>query len=217
MASEVGLLDAIFVYLAGVMMLSDVNIGTRYLLPAFPMAFVAISRLWMPGGAGWGSGMRAARWALVGMMAVEVLWVCPRFLAFINFAAGGADNGVNLLSDSDFDWGQGLIDLRKWMDGHQVHGVVLAYFGLIDPLAYGVHCVPLPTPEDSKYVAISSYYLHGTSNRMVTGFHKRAYIRVPYFEALRGEMPQAIVGHTIFIYPRAAVAAAARITKAMGH
>ena len=34
-------------------------------------------------------------------------WVCPRFLTFVNFAVGGPSNGWRLLSDSDFDWGQG--------------------------------------------------------------------------------------------------------------
>ena len=103
------------------------------------------------------------------------------------------------------------------MDAHQAHSVVLAYFGLIDPLAYGVHCSPLSQPDDdSPYVAISSYYLHGESNRMVVGFHKRAYLQVPYFRELRGEMPTAIVGHTIFIYTRPAVAAAVRLQKSHG-
>jgi hypothetical protein len=211
---EVCLLEAIFVYLAGVMVLSEVNIGTRYLLPAFPLLIIAISRLWMKREDESGHrGLARARWALVGMLVVETLWVCPRFLAFINFAGGGPDNGVNLLSDSDFDWGQSLIDLRHWMDDHKVHSVVLAYFGLIDPQVYGIQFSPLTTPDNSRYVAISSYYLHGSSNRMVVGFHKRAYLQVPYFRELRGEMPTAIVGHTIFIYTRPAVAAAARLNK----
>jgi hypothetical protein len=49
-AAETSMLEAGFVFLAGVAILSDVNIGTRYLLPAFPLCIIPISRLWIKAG-----------------------------------------------------------------------------------------------------------------------------------------------------------------------
>jgi hypothetical protein len=197
------------IYAAGVFFLSDLNIGVRYLLPAFPFAAILISRLWnrqiyMPG--------PLLRWGRNGLLAIavlEALWVCPRFLSFINFAAGGPASGWRLLTDSDFDWGQGLIDLRKWMTDNSVPSVTLAYFGLVDPAVYGVHCTPITRPDDESYVAVSSYYLNGLTNRMVIGPNRRAYIQLKYYQTLQTKKPVAVVGNTIFIYPRQVIELAA--------
>jgi hypothetical protein len=207
-AGEWSLVGAALVYVAGVIVLSDVNIGTRYLLPAFPLAMILISRLWLApvGAAGAPRPPAIARNALVAIMALEMLWTCPRFLSFINFAAGGSDYGGRLVSVSDFDWGQGLIDLRHWMDDHKVPSVTLAYFGLIDPHVYGVQFSTLDHPGDERYVAISSYYLSGMRNRMVIGPNQRERIQLPRGKELWSRQPVAIVGHTIFIFERKDVA-----------
>src|SRR2546426_11865603 len=44
----------------------------------------------------------------------------PYFIPFFNVLAGGAKGGVNLLSDSNLDWGQGLPAPRRWMAGRDV-------------------------------------------------------------------------------------------------
>jgi len=44
--TERAVLEAGLVYAGGVLFLSDLNIGVRYLLPAFPFAMILISRLW---------------------------------------------------------------------------------------------------------------------------------------------------------------------------
>jgi len=136
----------------------------------------------------------------LALLAVETLLVCPRFLTFVNFAVGGPSNGWRLLSDSDFDWGQGLIDLRRWMNDHQVHSVALAYFGYVDPAAYGIQFSPIIHPGKNKYVAVSSYFLDGMENRAVTGRNQRAVVGLPYGRQLQAKAPIAVVGHTIFIY-----------------
>ena len=113
-----------------------------------------------------------------------------RFLTFVNFAVGGPSNGWRLLSDSDFDWGQGLIDLRNWMNDQRVSSVALAYFGFVDPEAYGINFTPIIHPGKERYIAVSSYFLDGLENRIVTGRNshgeiERACLRLRYFKLQR--------------------------------
>jgi len=209
--AERAMLEAGLIYACGVLFLSDLNIGVRYLLPAFPFAMIVISRLWERAITGSGGALRWGRNGLLALAVLEAMWVCPRFLSFINFAAGGPGSGWHLLTDSDFDWGQGLIDLRKWMQRNSVPSVTLWYFGLVDPAVYGVQSKPII--DDEQLVGISSYYLNGLENRMVTGAQQRAYIQLNYYRSLQAQRPLAVVGNTIFIYPRRVVELAAAQAK----
>jgi hypothetical protein len=216
-AGEWSVFLALAFFLLGVIAVGDLNIGTRYLLPAFPLAFILISRIWSVdrrNPAKTRSFLPYLRDALLGLLAVETLWVCPRFLTFVNFAVGGPSNGWRLLSDSDFDWGQGLIDLRHWMQDNQVSDVTLTYFGLVDPAAYGIHYTPIIQRSDAEYVAVSSYFLDGLKARIVTRWdpatnrNERTWIGLRYGKALQAKAPVAVAGYTIFIYSRDAVESA---------
>jgi hypothetical protein len=210
-AGEWSVLLGLAVFGVGVIVLGDLNIGTRYLLPGFGPAMVLVSRLWAerPSTAEKRAVMPYFRDGLLAMLALETLWVCPRFLTFVNFAVGGASNGWRLLSDSDYDWGQGLIELRDWMRDQKIGAIDLAYFGFIDPKVYGVEYYPIirpGSPESVKLVGVSAYYLDGMLNRMVIGgdfkegkFH-RADVSLMYSRELQGKTPVAVVGNTIFIY-----------------
>jgi hypothetical protein len=179
----------------------------------FPLVFILISRLWSIDPVPIKQRPRAImpylRDALLALLAIETLLVCPRFLTFVNFAVGGPANGWRLLSDSDFDWGQGLIDLRHWMEDHNVHRVALGYFGYIDPAVYGIQFNPINHPGKNQYVAVSSYFLDGMQNRAVTARNQRSVIGLPYGRQLQAKTPIAVAGHTIFIYSADAVEAAA--------
>ncbi|HTW95805.1 MAG TPA: glycosyltransferase family 39 protein [Tepidisphaeraceae bacterium] len=211
-AGEWSILLAVGIFSAGVMLLGDLNIGTRYLLPALPLAIVLISRIWAvprPISGETRSLLPYLRDGLLAMLAIETLWVCPRFLTFVNFAVGGASNGWRLLSDSDYDWGQGLIDLRDWMQDQNVPAITLAYFGHVDPAVYGINFYPIihpGNPEEVKYVGVSAYFLDGLLNRVVTGQNpttgeiERANVSLLYSKALQAKTPVAVVGNTIFIY-----------------
>ncbi len=210
-AGEWSVFLGLAVFALGVVLLGDLNIGTRYLLPGFAPAMVLASRLWAerPSTAEKRMVMPYLRNGLLAMLAVETLWVCPRFLTFVNFAVGGASNGWRLLSDSDYTWGQGLIELRDWMRDQNVPAIDLAYFGFIDPQVYGVKFYPIihpGSPETVKLVGVDAYFLDGMLNRMVIGrdfgegkFH-RADVSLMYSKELQGKTPVAVVGNTIFIY-----------------
>jgi len=211
-AGERSLFLGLVVFAAGVIVLGDLNIGTRYLLPAFPLTIILISRIWSVNRAP-SAKTRAVlpylRDGLLVMLAAETLWVCPRFLTFVNFAVGGPSNGWRLLSDSDFDWGQGLIELRSWLDEEKNPPVALIYFGFADPAAYGIHFEPFTRSQNAKYVAVSSYFLDGLRNRIWINSTERRWMGLPYYRDLQTKTPVAVVGHTIFIYSREDIDAAA--------
>jgi hypothetical protein len=66
------------------------------------------------------------------------------------------------LSDSNLDWGQGLLALRKYQQQHPNETIHLAYFGTMDPRLYGIRYIPLaPNEKVSGTVVVSATHLSG--------------------------------------------------------
>ena len=58
---------------------------------------------------------------------------------------GGTTNGYRCLSDSNYDWGQGLKELTNWQLDRHVNDLDVWYFGT-DPALFhtpGMHHLPL--------------------------------------------------------------------------
>lgn len=123
------------VYL-GFSLTSSLNIGHRHLLPLYPLGYiVAGAALLLPRG----RVALAAVLALAAWHAGEALRVRPHFLTYFNQLAGGPAGGHRFFVDSSLDWGQGLPDLKTWLDGHAgAEPVYLAYFGSDDPRHAGI-------------------------------------------------------------------------------
>jgi hypothetical protein len=112
---------------------------------------------------------------------------------------GGTRCGPLWLDDSNVDWGQGLKQLRTWMDRHgNGRPLKLAYFGTVPPEDYGLHAEKLEArdiladPPPGLY-AVSAYWVG----------------RLPAIGAtvaqgggswLRRFTPVDIVGHAFYIY-----------------
>jgi hypothetical protein len=121
---------------------SSRNYGLRYLLPLAPLAVVWVSRL--------AEGIEGAKprrvawtcWmAVIGLagQAVAVAKCHPYELTFFNELAGGQLGGRRILSDSNLDWGQGLLGLARLQRAEpQFRDLTLYYFGDTDPAWYGV-------------------------------------------------------------------------------
>lgn len=208
-SDEWPLIISIVVYLLGMALLADVNVGLRYLLPILPPIFVLIGRIWREKGDG-ALFRRGALvgWGLVGLLLLESVSVAPRFLTFFNRATGGAQRAQFILNDSNLDWGQELLDLRDWMTHNKVTRIGLAYFGRVDPRVYGIEYTPLIEGSDEPFVAVSSYYLTGMAHRMRTSAGISDFINLPYHRELRAKQPVATVGRMMYIYRREDVEAA---------
>jgi hypothetical protein len=128
------------VFLASAMH-SHFNIGLRHILPIYPLGFVAI---------GWGSSRlwrcrRGLVCAMGVLLAIESLSAYPNFIPFFNIAATQLGGGkLNLLGDSNLDWGQDLPLLADWQRANPNIPLYLSYFGYEDPAYYHIRYTPLP-------------------------------------------------------------------------
>ena len=169
-----------------------INIGVRHLLPVYPFLIVLASKV---------STIRLSRPALLNVpLTTLVLWqlgaataVHPYYLSYFNELAGGPDNGYKALVDSNVDWGQGLNDLRRYMQEKGVSKVRLLYFGTADPAAYGVAYEPVSRAE--LYDPPPGVYaLSVTSLQMLS---RDPSIRRVWQETYQ---PVARPAHAIFVY-----------------
>ncbi len=121
---------------------SKTQIGYRHVLPIYPFlcvwAGLAAAKLWRSG-----TAARAGAAVLAAWLAVTVARVHPHHLAYFNELAGGPANGGRWLADSNLDWGQDLPGLAAELAKRGNTPVILSYFGVDDPAAYGIRFLPL--------------------------------------------------------------------------
>lgn len=124
--------------------MTGLDLGVRYLLPAFPFLFLGIARLAT-------APRPVAPAILLGALAVSTLRVHPHELSYFNEMAGGPSRGGRHLLDSNLDWGQDLLELKRLLDRRGITGEIgLAYFGAVDPALAGIRWfVP---PRDPRTV-----------------------------------------------------------------
>jgi hypothetical protein len=113
----------------GCFSLGRVQIGIRYVLPAFPFLFIFASSL----------ARLRARWSrvaigmLLALLAATAIRASPDFIAYFNQLAGGPENGYRWLADSNLDWGQNRTRLLAYARerGIPVEPDVLPETGLV--------------------------------------------------------------------------------------
>lgn len=186
------------------------NIGWRYLLLLEPIMAVWISRLLSPHTnpkreRGVSIAERGPRFEFViafaaGCLVVISLTNWPHYLPYFNWVSGGPNHGHHWLLDSNLDWGQDLIFLRRYMDRERIDEIDLAYFGRVPPAAYGIHYRTLKAGETpaNRHVAISANLLWGLMY-IVNGENYWPEDRNSY-RAFRHLRPKAILGHSIYVF-----------------
>jgi hypothetical protein len=106
------------------MLLTRINIGMRHFLPAYVFMLLMAGRALRDGG----RGMSLAAWGALAIAALHVAAFHPDYLSYVNFPR----DRVHLsISDSNLDWGQGLKQVRAWIDRRPPDGrpIHLLYFG----------------------------------------------------------------------------------------
>ncbi|MEP6823000.1 MAG: hypothetical protein ABI946_11695, partial [Chthoniobacterales bacterium] len=115
-----------------------VQIGVRLMLPLLVCLAVGAAAAFVQVHRSLGKRSRIILVAclIVGLLgnAAAAIRVWPEALCYTNPAWGGTRGGYRLLSDSNYDWGQGLLELEQWRLQHGVETIDLWYFGL-DPRA----------------------------------------------------------------------------------
>jgi hypothetical protein len=134
------------------------------------------------------AGALAAATLLLLLQAAVALRVWPYHLAYFNEIAGGPDNGWRWLVDSNLDWGQDLVGLRRRLAAMGNPEINLFYFGTADPDYYGIRHFPYGSPAPGIF-AVSATHLAG--------------VYLPdhdYLADFRELTPFETVGHSILLY-----------------
>jgi 4-amino-4-deoxy-L-arabinose transferase-like glycosyltransferase len=159
------------IYLA-VAMHGHLNLGLRHVLPIYPFAFIALGWLFAAALARWKKITLALAAVLAVGLFVENLYAFPDYIAFFN-APSASYGKINLLSDSNLDWGQDLKALEAWKTQHRPARLYICYFGAADTGSYvsspfidirhGVFpSSPIIVPTEPGIIAISATTLQGT-------------------------------------------------------
>jgi hypothetical protein len=110
-----------------------VQIGIRYMLPLIVLGTVglaaAVVQTCRSINPGW-TRMFLAATAGVGVewSAAAAIMVWPNGLCYTNELWGGTERGYLCLSDSNYDWGQGLRELARWHEKNNAQ-LDVCYFG----------------------------------------------------------------------------------------
>jgi hypothetical protein len=77
---------------------------------------------------------------------VSSAWAYPNYMAYANEAWGGPKQTYKYLTDSNADWAQQLLAVKRYTDEHGIKECWIAYFAdpFLEPKDYGIPCKALP-------------------------------------------------------------------------
>jgi hypothetical protein len=186
---------------------SNIDIGVRYYLPAYPFLFILgaalLDRLFRSKSARRAGAVIAL--VLVAWIGIEAVRAFPNHLSYMNQLASRAPHWW-YLSDSNVEWGDDLRALADYLHAHGETRVTDATLGGWFILHfYGIDRVEalLPPPKDPpRYIAIGGSYLNGSVIPSGLGDWHPATDeeRVNFFAAYRNRIPEAIIGGSIYVY-----------------
>jgi Dolichyl-phosphate-mannose-protein mannosyltransferase len=188
------------------------DLGVRYVIPALPF-------LHLVGGAGLAWLLREGRlWRRLAAATLSI-WVVigaagiyPDGLSYFNELAclstdpsrlgldGGSRCGPRWFDDSNVDWGQGLKQLRAWIDRNAAgRPLRLGYFGSLRPQDYGIRATPVSVQDVARPPEPGLYALSAHVVARGMGELAKRYGDGPDNWLLHMR-PVAIVGHAYYIY-----------------
>lgn len=169
---------------------SHINIGVRHLMPIYPFyaviiaGAIAIILKKIPEHSPFFqkslliNSSRKHRIFFKILIATLILWflaetaiIYPYHLSYFNELIGGPKNGHQYLLDSNIDWGQDFLRLKKYMKNNNLDSVYLRYFGKTDWDYYGVKGYSVPTtkevlkngpPEGVVIISLTPLFLFNT-------------------------------------------------------
>jgi hypothetical protein len=194
------------IYLA-ISLTSNINIGIRHLLPAYPFLFIAsgalLDRLLRAG--------RTRRAAMLfialtfSWMVYEAVRSFPNYIPYTNQLAGGQP-GWRYLSDSNVEWGEDVAELATYLKARGETRVYAALSAGWSTLAqYGVEyadllSLPAGSTPNTRYVAIGASFLNGSTIPGGVEGRQTTEERTNFFARYRDRKPEAIFGGTIYLY-----------------
>jgi hypothetical protein len=194
----------------------------RYIMPTFPFLFLGISRVGIIlADVATATSLRGFAllypWKVVGAgivigslvwNGVSLLRVHPHELSYFNEIANGPDRGWEHLIESNIDWGQDLLILKRWAEAHpSARPLRLAYYGGVDPHVWGVNYQLAPTADEAAsgellpgWYAISVNFIAGASFRAFDEQDRPIRINRDDYRYFRDVKPYAKAGYSIFVF-----------------
>lgn len=176
---------------------SGMNVGFRHMLPAY-----AFGLMWIGGRSLVWTGR--LRWAPIGVAAIGAIEVAswhPNYLSYINYPR---ERVWTQISDSNLDWGQGLKQVREWIDARPADGRPI-YINCFDDVAYdyylGKRATFLPSegplPRSGLLIIAPTQLMH-------------VYDEAKTFVPLQKVDPVAIIGDAMLVFDLDALSKADR-------
>lgn len=118
---------------------SKLNIGLRHFMPVIFASVILAAR---------GSQIYwdkkiyknfKTKYAILGISAIMTISVFvsfPHYLSYYNILGGGTNNGYKTATDSNYDWGQDIKRLGKWIKENKVEKIYVDVFSLNAPKYY---------------------------------------------------------------------------------
>jgi 4-amino-4-deoxy-L-arabinose transferase-like glycosyltransferase len=199
-----------FVLYTAYVLLSPLNIGVRYYLPAYPFLFilggVLIDQAIRVGGRFKLAGVATAL-VIIGWMGVEAARAYPHYTSYMNQLAWSRPHWW-YLSDSNVEWGDDGKAVAEYLRARgetEVRSAFLGGWRTLHP--YGVRYVDVLDPSrkdlpQTRYFAIGASFLNGSTvpMRFIGGEWRSDEERVNLFDAYRRREPEAVFGGSIYLY-----------------
>ncbi|WP_010586673.1 ArnT family glycosyltransferase [Schlesneria paludicola] len=196
---EIVLLIPALTVLAVVSSQTGFNRYLRYVLPALPFLFIFASQ----SAKAFELKQRLPRLLCVisTMMAIlGSLLVFPHSMSYFNLVAGGPLGGPRHLLDANIDWGQDLLELKRFVDAHpEATPINLIYFGFADQKLAGFRAEPQSTLDNTVtrpnltpgWYAISVNHLYG---------YRHYENDQPTWTRFQHIAPDMMAGYSIYLY-----------------
>ncbi len=162
-----------------VMSTGKIQLGMRYLLPAFPFVMLWLAMTLAP--------LRRVSFAVLGFGALSLLLIHPDELMFFNAWSGGPDQGGKALVQGS-DWCQDRSALGRWQRDNQVNDLRYSGCGLHEA-GWGIAAEHASCSAEAGTYAIQL-------SEMFSPIHNRPHC----FDWLMKEPPDARLGHSIWLW-----------------
>lgn len=191
-------------------MMSPIDIGIRYYLPAYSFLFILVGALF-DSVLRMGKSQRSRLAVisviviLLGSMCWETIRSYPNYTSYMNQFASARPHWW-YLSDSNVEWGDEVKELAEYLRARgETRTRALLLAGYITLGFYGVEYVDALSPNESappRYLALGASFLNGSTvpGYDLNGKRVSETERVNTFDEFRHRTPEAVIGNSIYVY-----------------
>ncbi len=190
-------------------MMSPIDIGVRYYLPAYGFLFILGGCLFDSLLRKGGSAKAGLAFALVVLMSlswmlVESVKAYPNYMSYMNEFASARPHWW-YLSDSNVEWGDDVKLLAEYLKARgETRTRALLLGGYVTLGFYGVEYLDAnsSSAQPTRYLALGASFLNGSTvpGHDIDGKPATETQRVNTFAEFRNRAPEAIIGDSIYLY-----------------